>query len=281
MADPGNIWGNFIGTLSSFFRFGKNNAGIKGDGAAELSARNASDSGLANINVLAPTSSTHAVNKLYVDTLEKPLIVGAQADTSVSIPNNTGVERFLVVTTPGSGAAIGDLLLDDGSGSGQMTILPAVNGRTLAIQVALTGGSVEFDADSLYQWDGDGSSGSVQWVKIGDIGSISNAVKATRFSIDNTPSQQSTNQIPAGSVVHKCTVVITTPFSAGATIDVGDGTTDDVFQGDAQVDPQTAGRYVVFQDTEVGSAVNVVKTVGNTPAAGAGFIVVEHSKPNG
>ena len=281
MADPGNTWLNLLGTFSNFFQLGKGNGGVKGVGPASLEARNASDSGFSTLSVAAPTADDHAVTKAYADSLESPRIVARQADTSVAIPNNTAQAGYVVVTEPGNGAVIGDLLYDDGSSSGQMTIISAVNGRTISVTVSLTGNTVEFEPDSLYQWDADGSSGSVQWYKIGDVGSIANARKTTRFAITNAATEQSTNQIPAGSIVHSCTVIITVPFSASAEIEIGDGTTDDLFQGESQVIPQVAGRYVVSQSTSVGSAVNIVKNVSNTPAAGAGFVEVEHSKPNG
>lgn len=80
-------------------------------------------------------------------------IVSAQADTSGSLPSNTGVQRYLVITTPGSGAVMGDLLYDNGTGSGTMQIVPKDDGRLILPTVDMTGGLVEFAADNLYTWD--------------------------------------------------------------------------------------------------------------------------------
>lgn len=275
MAAPGNFWANIRGTFSSFFSFGKNNAGIRGESSSELAARNASDSGLAQLQVATPTADNHAATKQYVDAIDRPRIVSRQADCSVAIPNNTASAGYVVVTTAGSGASIGDLLYDDGSSSGQMTILPAVEGQTIAVTDALAGGTISLDADSFYIWDADGSA----WLKIGDIGSVTNAVKTIRFAINNSASQDSTNQVPAGAYVHKCVVHVVTPYSGGADISIGDTTTADKFLGTNQVNAQVAGMYVVEQSTNQASASVVRKTITGAPAAGAGFVEVFYSLP--
>lgn len=275
MAAPQNTWMNLLGTFADLFRFGKNNAGIKGISSTELSVRNASDSALANLQVAAPTADNHAATKQYVDSIERPRIISRQADCSVAIPNNTASAGYVVVTTAGSGTNLGDILYDDGSSSGQMTVLVASEGRTIAVTDTLSGGTIEFDADSLYIWDDDGSA----WLKIGDIGSITNAEKVIRYAITNAATQDSTKEIDAGSVVHKCMIIISTPYSGGSDVEVGDTATVDKFLGDNQVNAQVAGAYTVIQDTAQASASVVRTTVTGAPAAGAGFVIVWYSKP--
>ena len=146
----------------------KNNGPQLKNNSGAMEIRNGDDTGFAVARVATPVGDNDAVNKKYADTLEKPIIVSRQADTSTSIPNNTTTRGFVVVTTAGSGASIGDILYDDGSNSGQMEILAAIEGRTIAVTDALSGGTISFEADSIYIWDEDGTA----WVKIGDIGSV-------------------------------------------------------------------------------------------------------------
>ena len=51
-----------------------------------------------------------------------------QADCSQGIPDNTHTGRYIIVTVPGHGAEIGDLLHDDGSGEGKMKIVKKHSG---------------------------------------------------------------------------------------------------------------------------------------------------------
>lgn len=267
------------GTIASAFKIGlggpqiKNNSGI-------IEARNNADSAFTVVRGASPVADNDLVTKLYADSLSKPRIIDDQVDTSVSLPTNTGSRRFLVVSTSGSGANIGDLLYDDGSGSGPMTILTAEEGRVIAITDALTGGTESFEADSIYIWDEDGS----EWLKIGDIGSTTGGIREIRFVLDNTATQDSTFAMPANARVVEASIEVTTPYSGGATISVGNTATADAYQETGDNNPQTAGRYVVDQDTldsALSGGSSVVRVaVGGTPAAGAGVCIVKFVNPN-
>ena len=250
----------------------KNNSGV-------LEFRNANDNGFVVARGATPLADNDLVNKLYADSLSKPIIVSRQADTSVSIPNNTASRGFVVVTTAGSGASIGDLLYDNGLNYARpMQILTAIEGRTIAVTDSLTGGTISFEADSIYIWDADGGA----WLKIGDVGNVTGAVRKICFDIDNTATQDSTNQIPAGNRVERCDVEITTQYSGGADIEVGTTADADAFQVVTDNKPQSVNKtYSVEQDTEVASASVVRVTVSGTPAAGAGRVCVWYSNPNG
>lgn len=265
------------GTTESEFQLGLNNSKLV-ENAGDIEARNAAGSALVNMKVATPLADSDAVTKKYADTISKPVIIADQVDTSSSIPNNTAARRLLVVSTAGSGAAIGNLLFDNGlSDASPMEILATVEGRCIAITDALSGGTVTFDPDSIYIWDADGTA----WAKIGDVGSTTGAKRMIRFSIDNSASQDSVSQIPANNIVTESRVIIVTPYSAGATIDVGDTGTADKYHDQLDVDPQTAGTYIVPQSTDQGGSASVVrKTVGGAPAAGAGFIEIDYVAPN-
>ncbi len=273
MAD---IYKNLRGIIGSIFKLGTNGVQLKSS-AGELQVRNSDDTAYAKLQIAAPSADADAVTKYYADTLEKPTIVSRQADCSTALPSNTTTRGYVVVTTAGSGAVIGDLLYDDGSGSGTMSIVAAVEGRTIAVTDALTGGTVSFETDSIYIWDADGS----VWTKIGDIGSVTGAVRAIDYTIDNSASQDSTSSIPANALILEANLEITTAFSAGATISIGNTTTADLFQLTTDNNPQTTGTYSKEQRTSVGASASVIRTtVGGSPAAGAGIVTVKYTNPN-
>lgn len=269
------IYKKLLGTIETVFQIGlggpklKNNSGV-------VENRNADDNGYVIVRGAAPVGDNDLVTKSYADSLDKPRVVSRQADCSSALPNNTAVAGYVVVSTAGSGAAIGDLLYDDGSSSGTMDIISASEGRTIAVTDSLSGGTATFDADSIYIWDEDGSS----WVKVGDIGNVTGGVRVVRYVIDNTAAQDSTTSIPANARVLRASVEITTPYSAGATISVGNTSTADLIIATTDNDALTANTYQVDQNTDWGSSATVVRTtVAGTPAAGAGVVTVEFSVP--
>jgi len=265
------------GTIETIFQLGLGGPQLK-DNAGIIEARDADDTGYAIVRVAAPVGDNDAPTKLYVDSLQRAMVVKRQADTSTAIPNNTAVRGFVVVTTAGNGAVIGDVLYDDGSNSGLMTILAAVEGRTITTTDNLTGGTISFDADSIYIWDEDGTA----WVKSGDVGNISGAVREIRFILDNTAQQDSTTVMPANARVHYCGIEITTSYSGGANIAVGTTAIVNAFQATTDNNAQTSSDqiFAVQQDTDVGAASVVRVTVNGAPAAGAGVVVVRYSLPD-
>jgi len=272
-----SIFKKIRGTLETIWQLGLGGPNIKNNsGVVEM--KNSDDSALAVIRFATPVADTDGVNKIYADSLEKPLIVGEQANCSAALPNNTGARGWVVVSTAGTGAVIGDVLYDDGSGSGTMAIVGKVEGRMIAITDALAGGTATFDTDSTYIWDEDGS----VWVKIGDIGSVTGAVRTIRFALDNSASQDSTSQIPANARLVSCDVKITTPYTAGATITVGSTSTATMAQETTDNNPQANATYSVdHEDTAWEGTASVVRVaVATAPAAGVGVCTVRYCNPN-
>lgn len=108
--------------------------------------------------------------------VDHPIVVKRQADCSSAIPNNTSVAGHVVVTTAGSGAVFGDLLIDNESGSGLMEISLAFENRVIINSEAFTGGTIEFpDADRQHTWDEDGGiwvetgAGSAVWEVVANV----------------------------------------------------------------------------------------------------------------
>ena len=270
-----NIYGT---SLDAFYvGLGANQILLKNDSGV-LIARNTDDSDYVILRAKAPVGDHDLVTKYYADSIAKPLIIRRQADCSAALPAVTAVRGWVVVTTAGTGAALGDVLWDDGSDdASSMAIVAAIEGRCLAITDALSGGTISFDTDSINIWDADGS----VYVKIGDIGSVSGPVRVVRYAITNAADQDSVFTIPANARILSCWVQVVTPYSAGGTISVGYTAALTAIMTTTLNDPQSAAIYVNDQDTAWDATARVVKTtVAGAPAAGAGFVVVKFTSPN-
>jgi hypothetical protein len=101
------------------------------------------------------------------------------------------------------------------------------------------------------------------------------AVLEIRFLIGTSPSQPSTTVLPAGAIVNSAQVEIVTPYSLGATIQVGQAPSPSLFQGVTDNNPQIANLYGAEQNTVV-TANPVLVTVGGAPGVGSGFCVVRY-----
>jgi len=261
------------GTIETIFRLGlagpqiKNNSGV-------IEIRNAADDGYAVVRGGLPVAANDFVIKSYADALQKPFIVSRQADCTAALPTNTGTAGYVLVTTAGTGAVIGDLLIDDGSSSGDMTISTAIEGRPIGVTDALTGGTIEVDADSIYIWDTDGSA----WVKIGDLSTIQNAKCVIRMVIGTDATYSSTKLIPANARGLKASLEVGTPYSATTTISIGYSGAETALMATTDNNAEVADTYIVEQDTAWDSSdAAVLVTIANTPAAGAGVVLIEYS----
>jgi hypothetical protein len=114
-----------------------------------------------------------------------------------------------------------------------------------------------------------------------DTGALGGAVRCVKYNIANTPaSQDSTTVIPANAVIHRREVEVTTPFSGGATIAIGQAGSTSLLMGTTDINPQAAGVYVVDQNTAWGAAPLAVRaTLVGAPAAGAATVTVLWSLP--
>jgi len=265
------IYEKIRGTIESIFQFGLGGPQLKNN-SGSLEVKNSDDSAYGTLSIGEPTDDKHAITKKYADSLEKPMIVTAQVDGNTT-PTPTS-RRHIVVNSNGTAANIGDVWWDDGTSAEKLT---AVEGRTIAVTDALSGGTATFDADSIYQWDADGSI----WVKIGDIGGLTGAERVIRYTIDNSATQDSTNDIPANNRITSCELEITTQYSGGSSIEIGSESTDGLIMGTGDNTPQSANTYKVPQDTAWEASDEKVRVkVAGAPAAGAGVVIVKYTNPN-
>jgi hypothetical protein len=103
-------------------------------------------------------------------------------------------------------------------------------------------------------------------------------VLVVRFAFTTAATTASATSIPAGSIILRARVKLTTPFSAAATIAVGQTGTPTAFQATTDNNPQgnALDVFEVPQDTTSGALLPVLVTIGGAPAAGAGICEVEY-----
>jgi hypothetical protein len=270
-----SLWKKVRGTIETLWQIGLGGPNLKNNAGA-IEGRNAGDTAFAIMRGASPLGDNDLVTKAYADTLATRSIVTAQISGASALPSNTGVEHFIVVSTSGGTGTIGQLYWDDGSGAGTVTVIPATSGSMILTTVALSGGTVSFKADTLYMWD----VAATAWVAASGAGA-SGSLRVIRFAITNAASQSSASTIPANAVVFDTKLDITTPYSGGATITVGQTGTPALLMATTDNLATVAGIYDVEGDTAWGaSALAVLITVAGAPAAGAGFAIVVYALPD-
>jgi hypothetical protein len=106
------------------------------------------------------------------------------------------------------------------------------------------------------------------------------AVRAIDFAIGTAAVQVSVTSIPAAAIILRCQVTITTPYTAGTTIEVGELGSPNLLQDTPDNNPAVVDEYDSPQRTVWGGAAPVQVTIGGGPIAGAGFVTVEYTTPN-
>lgn len=269
-----SLWSKIVGTIESYFQIGLGGPRIKANSGA-IDVRNAADNAYVIVRGAAPVGNNDLVTKQYADTLATRTVIAGQFDGNNALPSNTSTERFLVVTTTGPNATIGNLIWDDGLATGTAVVL-TTSERLIITQTALTGGTISLAADSLYWWDLTGAA----WMNVGGT-TMSGAKRVIRMAITNSASQSSAALVPANAVGFECMLDITTPYSGGGTISVGRTGSASLLQATTDNLATVAGQYQVMQATAWGATpLAVLVTVGGAPAAGAGFCIVKYSVPD-
>lgn len=270
------LFQRLAGVVNSFLQLGgPAGPGFNVNGSA-LEARNAANSAYTVMRGATPLADNDLTTKNYVDEVARPFIVTAQSNAASALIANSGVEHYIVVSTAGTGAAAayvaGAVLFDDGSGTGNVVVLGPTVGQAIFVTTSLTGGTFTFNANTEYIWTGS------TWTNVAP--SVSGAVFCIDLAIGTGAAQSSVTVIPANGVILRSTVTITTPYSGGATIAVGQTGTTGLLQATGDIVPQTADNYDAPQRTAWGATpLALLVTVGGTPGAGAGFVTVQYSSP--
>lgn len=110
----------------------------------------------------------------------------------------------------------------------------------------------------------------------------SGALRTISFTIAQAATTDSTATLPANAIVHNCQVIVTTQYSSGGTIAVGQSGSTTAFQATTDNDADGATANDIFEKVQytTTSAAAIRATVGGSPAAGAARIVVFYSVPD-
>lgn len=85
--------------------------------------------------------------------------------------------------------------------------------------------------------------------------------------------------LPAGAVVRRVLIEITSAYSAGTTIQIGDSGALNSLMGDNSNDPQEVNTFETTTVLQYAVATQVIATITGTPTAGAGRIVLDFILP--
>jgi hypothetical protein len=268
------LFSRLAGTMTSFFQIGgPGGAGWSNVGATAIEAKDPTDTVDVNVRGAAPLVPNDLVTKQYSDTAFKPIIVTAQFNGGSALPANSASEHFYVVTTNGANASIGDLVWDNGTGTGTATVIPAPIGGEIMPTAAFSGGSISFVAFQNYVWNGSA------WVEL-TSGSTPGASQVVQFAL-GTATASSVTSIPTGATILRATLLVTTPYTAGTTIEIGSTGVPSLLQATTDNDPEVDGTYDAPQLTNWNAASVVTATIAGAPAAGAATVMVEYvATPN-
>ncbi len=122
--------------------------------------------------------------------------------------------------------------------------------------------------------------GANDFVTLGSLpGGLDGPVLAISVAV-GTANATSTAQIPLGAIVVGCQLNVTTPYSAGTTIEVGFTGTPGAFLGLGDNTATAAGLYKADQQTTLGGNEAVLVTVLGGPAAGVSQALVLFTIPS-
>jgi hypothetical protein len=106
------------------------------------------------------------------------------------------------------------------------------------------------------------------------------AVIDVDVAIGTAATTSSVATIPANAIILRADVNVTTPYTAGATIAVGQTGTVNLLQATTDNVPQLANEYDAPQRTAWGAApLALLITIGGAPVAGAGSVNIQYTLP--
>jgi hypothetical protein len=265
------------GIIGNLFHLGgfsgpniKNNSGV-------VEARNAADSAYVLLRGSGVPSSGEVVNDIprLLDLQGRIAQIDFSFDgaSAPSAGSNTG--DFGFCHTTGGGHTAGDVIYDDGS---SLITIPASVVKHITTTSAVSG-TISLIANGVYSNDGG------TWTLKGDgTGAASGSVLTIEVTYSNTDTagKSSTTSVPNGARVLRVRNIVETIFNNSPTVTViVDGTSDETILTTTDSDLETQGEYHRDDTHLITSSTEgvITVTVGGTPSAGAGRIIVEYATP--
>lgn len=126
---------------------------------------------------------------------------------------------------------------------------------------------------------GDNDIPNVKYVSDAIANAVSGGIFAVEGTVDFTSaSAQTIGTLPANARVIDVRLEVNTASDVATTVDVGDGSTADVYMADTLNDPEVVGAYDVDvrNVTPTGSDITVTATVGTAGGQGAGRVILRY-----
>lgn len=292
MANVKNFGLNGVG---SDVQLGKQNPRIIVSGLDVL-FRNKDDTNYVNISALDPVLDQHVATKAYVDAIATGLdlkasvrvkttanIVDLFAGAPLVVDGVTLVNLDRVLVTAQTTASENGIYLVVGAGTGSDGAWERAVDADRNEEV--TAGMFTFVEEGTLSHD-------TGWVLITNNPIVldTTALSFSQFSssasaqdplyrqqaLTTTASQNIGSVVPTTAKVQRVKLTVSTPYSAGGTIAIGDGT--NTYMSVGENDAQVNGTYLSeMLTTNVVAATQLVATIGGAPAAGIAVVHVDYT----
>lgn len=279
--------------VASDVQLGKQGPRFKVSGS-DVQVRNATDSAYVNISALDPTTAQHVATKAYVDAVATGLDLkdSCRAATTANIGD----------LATGAPDAIDGVDLAQGNRILVKAQTDPIENGIYVVDTLGTGADGEWSRASDADEDAEVTSGMFTFIEEGTAHGGQGWVLTTadpitvdttglnfaQFSdtgrpdelfrdatLDETASQNIGAIVPATAQVQRVKLQITTPYTAGGTIAIDDGTNTYMVAGEN--DAQLNGIYVAeLLGDQVVAATQLKATIAGAPAAGAAKVHVDY-----
>jgi hypothetical protein len=238
--------------------------------AGVVEARNNANDAFAVVRAATPVNDNDVATKAWVERRYGISVTGQIDGGSPPAAGTPG--RIFLCTTAGGTYTLDYLYRDDGATWNE--IIP-VEGMTIGVTDALSGGTHEFSADHVYIWDLD----ATQWDDIGpSSGTDAQKVEERAVQVEYTDGVVAIGStIPANATVLRARVYVSQAFDGVTpTIVIGDAVDPDRLLKEEENDPETVGLYVVDAYYKYGGSTQLNCTVTTSGASqGIATVVVE------
>ena len=266
--------------IGSNVELGKDGLRIK-DTGSRIEFRDNTDSNLVPIRAATPVTDDDVVTKGYLEKNAEIKVTGEIYDNT-GITGNSGTptvgQIFIakdtvgfavanrlyraITTTPIASASLGTDFEE---------IIPP-EGLRIGVSDAFTNGGFPLEADHVYIWDADAG----EWSDIGPAAAVTDVVKSKKATI-GTAATTLIVQAPAGSSGVKVIFKVTTPYSGGTSITIGNSGAQDNIMTSNEIKENQAGVYIAEAFVEYAVATDINVYISGSPAAGAAVLEFEYA----
>ena len=272
----GDVWKKLRGSMRNVFGIGNEEDGFNIKNASSVAEiRNAADDAYETIraaHIAAGGSLNDLPTLLDLQGRVPNIEFSFDGDTPPAAGTNSG--KFGICYEDGTSYNAGNVIYDDGS---SRILIPTEVVRTITTSSAVVG-VLSLNANGLYAWQGG------TWILKGDGAPAQTGhTMAIEVNIGTSATYSSSTAIPDGARVVRTDMIVTTAYTPTTTATVVvNGTADLEILGSSDSKMPKQGQYMNDEEFEITADNEGVVTVAiaNTPAAGAGRVVVFYVAPS-